>query len=74
MNFQGLAIFLFLLLFMQNNGGIYAENIEYNLENSSTPIEQLRSPSNSKIHPVLIQWQLCSTPNEFPKENNPSYI
>ncbi len=73
MNLQGLAIFLLYLLFMQNLGGIQAENVESNLENSSTPIEQFRSPSNSKIHPLLIQWQLSLTPNEFAKENNLSY-
>jgi len=73
MNFQGLAIFLFLLLFMQNFGGIQAENIKSNLENSSTPIEQFRSPTSSKIHPLLVQWQVSENPNEFAKENNLSY-
>jgi len=73
MNFQGLAIFLFLLLFMQNFGVIQAENIKSNLENSSTPIEEFREPSSSKIHSLLIQWQTSDTPNKFAKENNLSY-
>ena len=74
MNFQGLAIFLLYLLFMQNLGGIQAENAEEsNLKNFSTPIEEFRSSSNSKIHSILIQWQLSEDPNEFAKENNLSY-
>ena len=72
MNFLILGFFL-LLLIVQNSVTIYAENTESNLENSSTPIEQFRSPSTSKIHPLLIQWQLSVTPNEFAKENNLSY-
>jgi len=58
---------------MQNLGGILAENTESNLENSSLPIEKFRSSSNSKIHSILIQWQLSENPNEFAKENNLSY-
>ena len=72
MNFLILG-FVLVLLFVQNSVTIYAENTESNLENSSTPIEQFRSPSSSKIHPTLIQWQLSVTPNEFAKENNLSY-
>ena len=74
MNLQGLAIFLLFLFFMQNLGGIQAENAEEsNLKNFSTPIEEFRSSSNSKIHSILIQWQLSENPNEFAKENNLSY-
>jgi len=73
MNFQGLVIFLLFLLFIQNLGGIQAENAESNLENSPTPIEEFRSSSSSKIHSILIQWQLSENPNEFAKENNLSY-
>ncbi len=73
MDFRVLAIFLFFLLFIQTVGTIYAQNIESNLENSSTPIEQFRSPSSSKIHPLLVQWQVSENPNEFAKENNLSY-
>ena len=73
MNFQGLAIFLLFLLFMSNLGSIQAQNAESNLENSSLPIEKFRSSSSSKIHSILIQWQLSENPNEFAKENNLSY-
>ena len=73
MDFRIFAIFL-LLLFVQNSGSTYAENPESNLENSSISVEQFRSPpSNSKIHPLLIQWQTSDTPNEFAKENNLSF-
>ena len=58
---------------MQNLGGIQAQNAESNLENSSLPIEKFRLSSNSKIHSILIQWQLSENPNEFAKENNLSY-
>jgi hypothetical protein len=70
MNFQILA-FCLLFLVGQNSDSIYAESIEQ--ENSSAPMEKFRSPSNSKIHPILIQWQLSDNPNEFAKENNLSY-
>ena len=70
MNFQGLVIFLLFLLFIQNLGGIQAENVESNLENSPTPIEEFRSSSSSKIHSILIKWQTSENPNEFAKENN----
>jgi len=73
MEFRVLAIFLFFLLFIQNIEAIYSQNIESNLESSSTPIEQFRSPSSSKIHPLLVQWQVSENPNEFAKENNLSY-
>jgi len=73
MNFQGLAIFLLFLLFMQNLGGIQAENAESNLKNFSTPIEEFRSSSSSKIHSILIKWQASENPNEFAKENNLLY-
>ena len=73
MNFQGLAIFLLFLLFIQNLGGIKAENSESNLENSPIPIEEFRSSSSSKIHSILIKWQTSDTPNKFAKENNLSY-
>ncbi len=73
MNFQVLGIFLTLLLFMPNLGSIQAQNAESNLENSSITIEKFRSPSNSKIHSILIQWQTSENPNEFAKENNLSY-
>ncbi len=73
MNFQGLAIFLLFLLFMQNLGGIQAENTDSNLKDFSIPIEEFRSSSSSKIHSILIQWQLSENPNEFAKENNLSY-
>ena len=43
------------------------------MENSSIPIEKFRSPSNSKIHSTLIQWQTSEDPNEFVKENNLSF-
>ncbi len=73
MNFQGLVIFLLFLLFMQNLGGIQAETAESNLKNFSATIEEFRSSSSSKIHSILIQWQLSENPNEFAKENNLSY-
>jgi len=72
MNFQILAFFLF-LLFLQNGDTIYAENINSDLENSSNPIKPNRSLSDSKIHPLLIQWQLSDNPNEFAKETNISF-
>jgi hypothetical protein len=71
MNFQILAI-LSLFLLLQNSGTIYAENIESEIENSSL-LENIRSPSNSKIHSILIQWQLSDNPNEFAKQNNLSF-
>ena len=58
---------------MQNLGDIQAENTESNLKNFSTPTEEFRSSSNSKIHSILIQWQLSENPNEFAKENNLSF-
>ena len=73
MNFQIFAFFLF-LLFLQNGDTIYAENINSDLENSSNPIKPNRSPSDSKIHPILIQWKLSDNPNEFANENNLSNI
>ena len=42
-------------------------------ENLSS-IENFRSPTNSKIHPTLIQWKISDDPNEFAKQNNLSYI
>ena len=73
MNFQGLVILLSLLLFIQNLGGIQAENTESSLENFSSPIEEFRSSSSSKIHSILIKWQFSENPNEFAKENNLSF-
>jgi len=73
MNFQGLAIFLLFLLFMQNLGGIQAENTESNSKNSSALNEEFRSSYSSKIHPILIKWQASENPNEFAKENNLLY-
>jgi len=73
MNFQGLVILLSLLLFIQNLGDIQAENTESSLENFSSPIEEFRSSSSSKIHSILIKWQTSENPNEFAKENNLSY-
>jgi hypothetical protein len=70
MHFQVLVIFLCLLLLIQNVSGIYAENIEYDLQNSSISVEKIRSNSNSKIHSLLIQWQLSENPNEFARKNN----
>jgi len=70
--FSSFCIFS-LLLFVQNNGTIHAENTESNLENPSVFIEEFRSSSKSKIHPLLIQWQLSETPNEFAKENHLTY-
>jgi len=72
MNFQVLAFFL-LLLIVQNSSIIHGENGESNLENSSTPIEEFRSPSSSKIHPILIQWQISENPKEFAKEYDLSF-
>ncbi len=72
MNFLILVFFLVLLITL-NSINIQAENPESNLKNFSAPIEEFRSSSNSKIHPILIQWQLSVTPNEFAKENNLSY-
>jgi hypothetical protein len=73
MNFQVLVIFLSLLLFMQNLAGIHAENAESNLKNFSTPIEEFRSSSSSKIHSILIKWQTSENPNEFAKDNDLSF-
>jgi len=73
MNFQGLVIFLLFLLFIQNLGGIQAETAESNLKNFSAPIEEFRSSSSSKIHSILIKWQLSENPNEFAKENQLLY-
>ena len=72
MNLQILA-FLLLFLVGQNSDFIHAQNMESDLENSSAPFDKLRSSSNSKIHPILIQWQLSEKPNEFAKENNLSF-
>lgn len=69
MNFQILAFFL-LFLILPNGNTIYAENINSDLGNSSSQIEKYRSTTDSKIHPILIQWQLSENPNEFAKENN----
>lgn len=71
MNFKILAIFLFLLLFIQNVDGIYAENTESNSEKA--PIKESRSSSDSKIHSILIRWQTSENPDEFAKENDLSY-
>jgi len=73
MNFQGLAIFLFLLLFMQNLVYIQAENTESSSKNFSSTFEEFRSSSSSKIDSILIKWQTSENPNEFAKENNLSY-
>ena len=58
---------------MQNLGGIQAENTESNLKTFSTPIEEFRSSSSSKIHSILIKWQTSENPNEFAKENKLLY-
>jgi len=58
---------------MQNIGDIQAENTESSLENFSSPIEEFRSSSSSKIHSILIKWQTSENPNEFAKENNLLY-
>ena len=71
MNFQILSFFL-LFFILLNIDSIHAEETEFNLENL-TLTEQIRSTSTSKIHPLLIQWQLSDTPNEFAKKNNLSY-
>ena len=71
MNFQ--LVFIFLLFFtLLNTGSIFAENMISEKENSSS-IENFRSPTNSKIHPTLIQWKISEDPNEFAKQNNLSY-
>jgi len=70
MNFQ-LLLFFLLFLLIQNSNSILAENIDS--ENSSASIKELKSTSESKIHPILIQWQTSENPNEFAKENNLSY-
>ena len=72
MNFQLVSIFL-LFLTLLNVGSIFAENIISENENLSS-IENFRSPTNSKIHPTLIQWKISDDPNEFAKQNNLSYI
>ena len=72
MDFRVLVLFLPFLLFILNNEGIYAENTESTLENSS-PIKEQRSTPISRIHPILSQWQLSDNPNKFAKENNLSY-
>jgi hypothetical protein len=58
---------------MQNLGDIQAENTESSSKNFSAPIEEFRSSSSSKIHSILIQWQISENPNEFAKENNLLY-
>jgi hypothetical protein len=73
MNFSVLVIFLSLLIFIPNLGGIHAQNIENDLANTSIPIDEFRSSSSSKIHSILIKWQTSDNPNEFAKENNLSY-
>ena len=72
MNFQLIFIFL-LFLTLLNVGSIFAENMISEKENLSS-IENFRSPTNSKIHPTLIQWKISDDPNEFAKQNNLSYI
>ena len=62
-----------LLISTQNTNTIYALNNESDSKNSSASFEQFRLNSTSKIHPVLIQWQISENPNEFAKENNLSY-
>jgi hypothetical protein len=73
MNFQVLVIFLSLLLFMQNFAYIQAENRESSSKNFSSPFEEFRSSSNTKIHSILIKWQTSENPNEFARENNLLY-
>jgi hypothetical protein len=72
MNFQVLTFFL-LVLIIQNSNFVYGQNIEFDLENSSRPLENLRSSSDSKIHPILILWKLSENPTEFAKQNNLLY-
>ena len=72
MNFQFFAFFLLFFIVPIFNT-IYAENEKSNFENFSVPIEEFRSSSSSKIHPILIQWQLSENPNEFAKKNNLLY-
>ena len=72
MNFQFFALFLLLLIVPIFNS-IYAENEKSNFENSLVPIQEFRSSSSSKIHSILIQWQLSENPNEFAKENQLSF-
>lgn len=70
MNFRLVLLFLLFLL-IQNSNSILAENIDS--ENSSASNKEFASTSESKIHPILIQWQISENPNEFAKENNLSY-
>ncbi len=70
MNFQ-ILIFFLLLLIIQNGNTIHAENEESNSE--KVPIEEFRSSSSSKIHPILVKWQISENPDEFAKKNNLSY-
>jgi hypothetical protein len=72
MNLQLVFIFL-LFLTLLNVSSIFAENMISEKENLSS-IENFRSPTNSKIHPTLIQWKISDDPNEFAKQNNLSYI
>lgn len=50
---------------------IYAENEETDLENST--IDMSRSSYNSKIHPILMNWQISESPVEFAKMNSLSF-
>ena len=72
MNFQ-VIIFFLLFLIIQNSNFTYAQNTESELGNSINPLEKLRSSSDTKIHPILIQWKLSENPTEFAKQNNLSY-
>lgn len=70
MNFHVLVISVFFLFFIQNFDGVYGEKNESILDDSSVSIEQIRVPSDSKIHSVLNQWQLSKDSEEFASENN----
>jgi hypothetical protein len=74
MIFRILVFSLFLLIFIQNSHTIYAISLEFDDKNFSKSIEQFRLSSDSKIHPILIQWKLSDNPNEFAKKNNLSNI
>jgi len=78
MNFQ-IFIFFLLFLILLNNDAIYAENIKPKLENSSNPIENYRSASDSKIPPPdlartppIPQIEISEIQN--PEENQYNYL
>ena len=72
MNFKIISILLFFLLF-QNINFLYAENLNNDFEKSTGSPQRFESLPESKIQPILIQWQLSDNPKEFATQNHLSH-